>query len=162
MFAVRLRLMVVANAEDFADLGKKRQGTEAHWRLDSNDQLCRWPGFIIKTTEPNAYDMYLLESNKGIDRFYVNSGFIIGKSSGGWFAINRATHQAWEPYPTKQSLQLACGVEFSESELTTSCPWSRLIIYRCTKITIALITLLFLTLLFLIWRPCSAPKRIRP
>jgi len=128
------------------------QGTSLHWQLDTNYELCGWPGFIIKTTEPNAYDMYLLKINKGIDRFLVNTNFIVGKSSDGWFAINRMTHQVWESYPSAQDLQLANGVEFSESELNTSRPWSLLIIYQKTKIILSSITLVFVIMLILIWR----------
>ncbi|MHC4602777.1 MAG: hypothetical protein ACYS6W_05535 [Planctomycetota bacterium] len=78
-----------------------------------------------------------------VNAIAVLDKFIIGRASNGWFAINRETHKVLYPYESKEKLKSEAMVIFSDSDLTTSRPWSRMVIHLRTKVALPLIALLF-------------------
>ena len=130
------------------------QGPDGTYILDSNYQLWKWPGAIIrlkpvyywsdKDDESIEYVNPLKHHKHGrVNAFAVLDEFIIGKAPEKWFAINRKTHAVWYPYKSQQELESATGIVFSDLKLTTSLPWSRMVIYSSTKVTQLLIALFF-------------------
>ncbi len=126
------------------------EGPEQMYILDPNYQLWRWPGTLIRLEPPPTGEIgfeyiNVLETDSRINAFAVLDEFVVGKTTDGWFAVNRETHRVWYPYPLQEALESACGVVFSDLQLTTSWPWSRVIISSHTKVILPLITLLFCT-----------------
>lgn len=124
------------------------QGVTQVYNLDSNYFLEGWPGWIVKLDRLNKTRTYVLDFESAVGKFAVLDNFIIGKTyMGRWFAINRKTHKVWYPYESKKELESTAGVTFSDSQLITSFPWSRLVVHLRTTIALPLIWLFFATAL---------------
>ena len=126
------------------------QGPDSTFILDSNYQLWKWPGSLMRL-KPTYWDdiktmgVEYIDPLKDYDvnAFAVLDKFIVGKARKGWFAINRETHKVWYPYTSQEQLKSAAGVVFSDSHLTTTLPWSRMVVHLRTKIALPLIWLFF-------------------
>lgn len=129
------------------------QAPDTTYILDPNYQLWKWPGKLIRL-EPVYWDdnndvgvryihpLGFRSSDAKV--FAVLDKFIVGVTSEGWFAINRDTHEVWYPHKSQEDLKEASGVAFSESELKTSRPLARMVIYLRTKVVLPLIALFFI------------------
>ncbi len=126
------------------------QSPDPTYILDSNYQLWNWPGTLIRLKPADWEDdpiaiRYVnpLDVRRDIKAFAVLEKFIVGRTSDGWFAINKETHEIWYPHKSQEALRVASGVTFYDPQLTTSRPWSRMVIHLHTKVALPLIALLF-------------------
>jgi hypothetical protein len=120
------------------------QGLDQPYRLDSNYYLAGWPGWVVKLDRTNKTRTYVLDFESEVEGFAVLDKFVIGKTyKGRWFAINRNTHEVWFPYSSQDTLKAASGVVFSDSQLMTSRPWSRLYVAPRTTVALSIIALFF-------------------
>lgn len=100
--------------------------------LDENYEMWRWPGLIVRVEIVGEDRMFSdpIGSAARTNAFAVLDKFIVGKTlEGKWFAIDRKTHKTWFPYSSKEELEQAANVSFSESILITSFPRSYLYIH---------------------------------
>jgi len=125
------------------------QGPDEGYRIDSDYVLWNWPGTLIRL-KPGRYNneqiieyVDVLQSPRKVIALGVVGDFVVGKTTDGWFAVNRENHRVWHPYSSQAELKAVVGLEFSDSEVKPSRPWSRLIISSHTKIVFPLIILLF-------------------
>jgi len=126
------------------------QAPDSTFILDSDYVLWHWPGRLMRL-KPTYWDDIKVMGVEYIDplrdydvnSFAVIDEFIVGRARRGWFAINRQTHEVWYPYESQEELKSAANVVFSDSDLTTTLPWSRMVIHLRTKIALPSIWLFF-------------------
>jgi len=123
------------------------EGPDRHYRLDSDYQMWGWPGWIMRY-DP-VYEAYTdpVRLESAVTGFAVLDQYIVGKTSDKWFAIDMLTHKLFYPHASIADLEKACQATLPEFDLTTSKPWSRLLLSPVTKCLIFMTPCFFVIVL---------------
>jgi hypothetical protein len=123
------------------------EGPDRVYRLDSNYQMLGWPGWIMRYDPVYEVHTDPVRLESAVTGFAVLDQYIVGKTSDKWFAIDRLTHEIFSPHTSIADLEKACQATLPEFDLTTSKPWSRLLLSPATKCLVFMTPVFFVIVL---------------
>ena len=99
------------------------QGPERLFDVGDGYIIAEWPG-PLWYWPPKEYPRTINLLDAYVEAFMVADPWLIGRTSNGWFAVEKKKGGIYYPLSSENQAKKITGIDFSSSDLITERPWS--------------------------------------